>query len=661
MITFDELQTNHRMPFGRARTAASRATARTAEGEGPAELLPLALEEYIQATVFADQDEPAFAPFSRLLRLWDDHQELFDDGTRHSLFWQFKWVGNQLADYPQISRPQAEEFLDDMERRFRLEGLGMSAVASTRFYWLRDTGSDGAEEARLEWTSTPRDEMSDCAACTIGEQVEHLLDRGRYEEAVKLGLSQTGRCAEEPTRTHHLTALAALRAGDAQVAADQYRLALASLGEDTVLPGCRGAAFELLATGGLLSRALRDLRGRDMRYLEGRDLDPLCRLSFLTGLLAGLSASLDRGETPTGLERPGWATVAELHDWARTTACHLAEQFDRRNGNTWCSRRVDDALGTRPSGLTLDLGVPAGLGADDGDPSAPSPTSALPTGSEPDAPGAGAPQPEDPDVLFGRAESLAGSEDFPAASPIYFRAAGGFRARARLDAAGLTLAEAAQCAARAGDRDRAARLFDDAVPLLEAGGARDTILAQVLSAWTVVAADAEDGTAGRLLAACRRLMGRLDDRARDNAADVTADQSESDDRPESDDLAARRRSAAEFLHAFARGVLARAMSDAATDDEQSERAAEEFRQAAQECAAGGHIPDAAVAFWSAGRVERRRRDTTSAIYCLESAFEAWEIQHDLEQQAKVADDLLPILDDAGLAERSEALVRRLQG
>lgn len=661
MITFDELQTNHRMPFGRARTAASRATARTAESEGPAELLPLALEEYIQATVFADQDEPAFAPFSRLLRLWDDHQELFDDGTRHSLFWQFKWVGNQLADYPQVSRPQAEEFLDDMERRFRLEGLGMSAVASTRFYWLRDTGSGGAEEARLEWTSTPRDEMSDCAACTIGEQVEHLLDRRRYEEAVELGLSQTDRCAEEPTRTHHLTALAALRAGDAHVAADQYRLALASLGEDTILPGCRGAAFELLATGGLLGRALRELRGRDMRCLEGRDLDPLCQLSFLTGLLAGLSANLDRGETPTGLERPGWATVAELHGWTQTTASHLAEQFDRRNGNTWCSRQVDDALATRPSGLTLDLGVPAGLGVDDDDssapspPSAPSPSSAPSPGSEPAASGSGTPQLEGPDALFGRADSLAGGEDFPAACLIYSRAADGFRALARLDAAGLALADAAQCAARAGDQDRAARLFDDAVPLLEAGGARDTILAQVLSAWTVVAADAKDGGPSRVLAACRRLMGRLDDRARDDDTDLTADQAEADD------LAARRRSAGEFLHALARAVLARAMSGAATDDGQSERAAWEFRQAAQEFAAGGHIPDAAVAFWSAGRIQRRRRDTASAIYCLESAFEAWEIQHDLEQQAKVADDLLPILDDAGLAERSEALVRRLQG
>ena len=74
------------------------------------------------------------------LRLWDQSPELFDAADRRNLFWEFKWIAADLADFPQISPEQAEAFLADMQRRFELAGNGLSSVRVSRFLWAWWTG-----------------------------------------------------------------------------------------------------------------------------------------------------------------------------------------------------------------------------------------------------------------------------------------------------------------------------------------------------------------------------------------------------------------------------------------------------------------------------------------------------------------------------------------
>ncbi|QIM18308.1 hypothetical protein G7066_05960 [Leucobacter coleopterorum] len=256
-----ELNDIRRMPYGTARTSASEAITRRIETEGPKELLAEALLDLVEAYSFSDQGVKSFSAFARTLRLWDESPELFDEGDERNLFWEFKWVAGDLAEYPQISLAQAVAFLDDMERRFELAGHGVSSVRMSRFRWAWHTGHPDTDAFRLEWITGLRDEFEDCRACTIGQQVDYFTAAERYDEAVKLGLTQDSSCNIEPTRTWYGIALAALLSGDPDLALTMHKRALATDdGGPTEFASARGYGFETLARGGRLEQALRLLR-----------------------------------------------------------------------------------------------------------------------------------------------------------------------------------------------------------------------------------------------------------------------------------------------------------------------------------------------------------------------------------------------------------------
>lgn len=300
-----ELRTLRRLPYGVARTSATEALVRRLETDGPERQLPQALLDLVEAYTFANLGKQGFVAFARTLRLWDSRPELFDEADERNLFWEFKWIAGDLPDYPEITAEQADAFLADMTRRFAIAGKGGSSVRMSRFRWAWHTGSADMERARIDWITGDRDELEDCATCTVGQQTDYFTELGRYEEAVAIGKTSTGTCNLEPTRTMHALALAALRTGDAELATRSYRRAVAtySSAEGSDFAPAHGQAFELLAIGGALDRALQQLRTDTGRLLLEAST-PLFRLRFLLGVLSGLSANLDRSGLPTASALP---------------------------------------------------------------------------------------------------------------------------------------------------------------------------------------------------------------------------------------------------------------------------------------------------------------------------------------------------------------------
>lgn len=197
-----------RMPYGTARTAAAETLTREIEATGPASTLPEALLDLVEAYTFSSEGLRAFVTFARLLRLHDEHPESFTEGDTRNLYWEYKWVAADLPVFPEITVAQAQAFLDDMHRRFALAGLGTRSVSMSAFRWAWQAGLPHADRALEEWLATPRDEYEDCAACTVGHQVDFFTSTGRPEEALHRGLGQHGTCNLEPTRTLHALALA---------------------------------------------------------------------------------------------------------------------------------------------------------------------------------------------------------------------------------------------------------------------------------------------------------------------------------------------------------------------------------------------------------------------------------------------------------------------
>ena len=676
-----ELENIRRMPYGTARIAAAEAAARKVEAEGPKEKLAEALLDLVEAYTFAGQGAKSFVVFARLLRHWDEHPELFDASDEHNLFWEFKWVASDLPDYAQIGRAQAEAFLNDMQRRFELQGIGLSAVRASRFGWVWQSGSDGAEEARLAWVTTPRDDFDDCRACTIGQQTDFFLEQGRYAEALEMGLTQDSRCNLEPTKTHFATALAALNVGDAAQALRSHRLALA-----TIAPGnrdlaqSRGQGFELLARGGHLERALRELRV-DYRQLLTDPPSPLLHLRFLLGVLAGLSANLDSGELATGMPLPGEpvgdATVAELHAWVEARVREHAADFDARSGTDYYARLADRATSAVLAEAPLDFesgssgrGPGVNLGDESGESGEPrrsgepggiaEPTDAVSApgagsaagesdAGEPDAAAAAAdPEPDhaaDAESLLRWAEAALARKDYGGAARGYERAAAELESAGWIERAGLASAEGAQCASLDSDEERAHRLFAVAVPLLRSGGAGADTLAAVLAAWAPVAARMNDAAAQiRATAAALEALGEFDDEGL------------------TEELAERMRGEWLGQRATLRDTLARSVAASGTVPDAGldrQRAVSEALTAGEEFAQLGRIGDAAHAFWLAGRVQRELGESEAAVWSLESAFEGFTVAREREDRVIVAGELIELLRATGQTERADRVVEEL--
>lgn len=653
-----ELRTLRRLPYGVARTSATEALVRRLETDGPERQLPQALLDLVEAYTFANLGKQGFVAFARTLRLWDSRPELFDEADERNLFWEFKWIAGDLPDYPEITADQADAFLADMSHRFAVAGKGGSSVRMSRFRWAWHTGSAEMEQARIDWITGDRDELEDCATCTIGQQTDYFTELGRYEEAVAIGRTSTGTCNLEPTRTMHALALAALRAGDAELATRSYRRAVAtySSAEGSDFAPAHGQAFELLAIGGALDRALQQLRTDTGRLLLDAST-PLFRLRFLLGVLSGLSAHLDRSELPTGLSTPAAPTLGELHAWVRAETEALAAQFDRRNGTGYYADQVARALASRRTEHELllgRLGDPSPEAADEGsDAPSDAPTEAVGDGGNQGRPDAGdlpddsRPEPANADEAYARAETQAGMRAYLTASDDYALAATFAQAEGRLEFAGICWAEAAKAAELAGDASAAHERYAAALPRLEAAGAEDGLIAQVLVGWAPVAAQVADFT--ELVARLRAALARTEEHAPEPAL--------------TEELTESRRIEHLLTLATLRDTLARTLGAAGTatraDAPEHAEAVSTAQRAGEEFAQAGRISDAAHAFWLAGRLQRAAGDTTGAVWSLESAFEGFAVARLTNERAHAAGELIEVLRETGQSDRADAVIAEL--
>lgn len=598
-----------RMPYGTARTAAAESVARRVEAEGPRDLLPEALLDLIEAYTFAGEGPKSFTAFARTIRLWDESPELFDASDERNLFWEFKWVAGDLPDYPEISRPQAEAFLADMRHRFDVAGKGPSSVAMSDFRWAWHAGLPTMDAMRLTWLTTPRDEFDDCLACTIGQQVDYFTEVGRFAEAVELGRTQSTRCNLEPTRTLHALALALLEEEQLDESARTHRRAAATLDTtDSDFAPARGQGFELLARGGHFDRALRSLR-EDYSELLVKASSPLFRLRFLLSVLAGLSANLERADTPTALRNIDAPTVGELHAWVSREAEALARRFDERGSTDYYAHMLTRALAAQSTGLTLPLDVQL---------TAPEKAAATET--------SGTDAPASTQSAHARAEASSAAGDHASAAVDYAIAAAEAEDAGLLADAGLDWAEAARAAQLLGDDRTGHERYGLAVPRLVSGGIADEIIAHVLVTWAPSASRLGDGDA-----VLTHIERRLE---REPAASIRADLLD---------------------------TLARVISSAPTSAEgrDSVAAVSAAHGAGELYAQSGATAAAAHAFWVAGQVQRASGDSESAVWSFESAMEGFQIARDRANRAEAAGDLIEVLRSLGREAQADEIVASL--
>ncbi|MFJ9103187.1 hypothetical protein ACIRJM_32505 [Streptomyces sp. NPDC102405] len=354
---YQALQDNDERPYGRTRTVTAEELVDAAEQfEEPVPLIH-ALLELQEAYTYGSEPRKSPVVFARLLSLFDEQPDVFDERLRHLLFWRFKWVGHALRQLPEIPLASLRQWLTEMRDRYEKAGLGLQPYYGQAYQLAAHVGEDTALAYEL-WAGRARTRLSDCEACEICERALFHLAAGDDARALRTWepvLAGKESCQEEPARSLSYALLPLLRTGQADRARELHLVGHRGCRRNPAMSGEVGRHLEFCALTGNEARGL-ELLAENRNLFDEVD-SPLDQLDFLTGVEVLLQrvAHLGHGELPAaGYAGRTW-TVAGLNAEVRGRADDLAARFDARNGTTTHTDRRRARLDRAPLLDALEL------------------------------------------------------------------------------------------------------------------------------------------------------------------------------------------------------------------------------------------------------------------------------------------------------------------
>ncbi|MCD7438634.1 hypothetical protein K4B79_10390 [Streptomyces lincolnensis] len=354
---FQALQENDRRPYGRTRTVTAEELVDAAEQfEDPAVLVH-ALLELQEAYTYGSEPRKSPVVFARLLTVFDEQPDVFDERLRHQLFWRFKWVAHALRQLPEIPLTSLRQWLQEMRERYEKADLGLQPYYGQAYQLAAHVGEDTALAYEL-WAGRTRTRLSDCEACEICQRALFHLRAGVDERALRAFepvLAGKESCKEEPARSASYALLPLLRTGRADRARELHLTGYRACRRNPSMSEEVGRHLEFCALTGNEARGL-ELLAENRNLFEEVD-SPLDQYGFLTGVEVLLQRVelLGHGELPAaGYAGRTW-TVAELRAEVRGRADDLAARFDARNGTTTHTDRRRARLERAPLVESLEL------------------------------------------------------------------------------------------------------------------------------------------------------------------------------------------------------------------------------------------------------------------------------------------------------------------
>ncbi|MEU9286167.1 hypothetical protein AB0D57_15940 [Streptomyces sp. NPDC048275] len=354
---FQALQENDRRPYGRTRTVTAEELVDAAEQFAEPAPLVHALLELQEAYTYGSEPRKSPVVFARLLTLFDEQPDVFDERLRHMLFWRFKWVANALRALPEMPLASLQQWLKEMRDRYEKADLGLQPYYGQAYQLAAHVGEDTTLAYEL-WAGRTRTRLSDCEACEICERALYHLTAGDDERALSAWepvLAGKESCQEEPARSVSYALLPLLRTGRTDRARELHLAGYRGCRRNPSMSQEVGRHLEFCALTGNEARGL-ELLAENRNLFDEVD-SPLDLLGFLTGVEVLLQRVefLGHGELPAaGYAGRTW-TVAGLRAEVRGRADDLAARFDARNGTTAHTDRRRARLDRAPLLDTLDL------------------------------------------------------------------------------------------------------------------------------------------------------------------------------------------------------------------------------------------------------------------------------------------------------------------
>ncbi|MBO4254503.1 tetratricopeptide repeat protein [Streptomyces griseorubiginosus] len=354
---------NSERPEGPARNARAEQLLAEAEKLGIPLAVIEALGHQLKVYNYSSEKDKMFVPFARLLRMWDERPEDFDEYETHSLHWVFKWMSSGMLDQPHVPLASIEKWLGEMEHRYRLAGHSERAVRSAEFSVAAHVGDlPRAERAYTAWLAADRDSMADCHACELHGQGWWQAERGRDAEALLLWrpvLEGEFTCAHEPHTVLASSLVPLLRLGRADEARANHLRGFRLVRPMESMRGAYADHVEFCALTGNEARGLELLAERPAYFTDTGQ--PRSRLDFLSVVALLMDRLVEVGLADREVPGPAgrsW-TAGELATHARTEALALAARFDERNGTAHVGERARARMAQSPLVERLPLGVRA--------------------------------------------------------------------------------------------------------------------------------------------------------------------------------------------------------------------------------------------------------------------------------------------------------------
>jgi hypothetical protein len=354
---YQALYDNDQLPYGRPRTVRAEELVEAAEQFTEPVALVRALLELQSAYTYGSEPRKSPVVFARLLTLFDEQPDVFDERLRHQLFWRFKWVANALRQLPEMPLASIRQWLKEMRDRYESADLGLQPYYGQAYQLAAHVG-EGGDLAYELWAARTRTQYSDCEACEICERARYHLTAGDDERALDAWepvLAGQASCQEEPSRSISYALLPLLRTGRADRARELHLAGYRNCRRLPSMAGEVGRHLEFCALTGNEARGLELLA--ENRGLFDEVESPEDMLDFLVGVEALLQRVevLGHGDLPaTGYAGRTWS-VATLRAEVSGRAGELAGRFDTRNGTTAHTDRRQARLDRTPVMDALEL------------------------------------------------------------------------------------------------------------------------------------------------------------------------------------------------------------------------------------------------------------------------------------------------------------------
>lgn len=393
---YEALRANDERPHGRARTIAAEELVEAAEQfDEPVPLID-ALLELQEAYTYSSEPRKSPVVFARLLQLFDEQPDVFDERLRNQLYWRFKWVSGALRALPEVPLATLEQWLAEMRSRYEKAGIGLQPYYGQAYHLAAHVGGDpaGTAAAYELWAGRARGRFSDCEACETNGRARFHLRAGDDERALRMWepvLSGRQTCQEEPAHSISQALLPLLRTGRTERARELHLAGYRGCRRKASMAPDVGRHLEFCALTGNEARGLELLAENRTLFAEVEAPDDM--LDFLTGVevLLRRVEGLGRGGLPAaGFPGRTW-TVAALRAEAAGRADDLAARFDARNGTTAHADERRERLERAPLLDALELTLRT-RSLDDVDPAGGAPAAAVTTGRPQAVPPASLPE-----------------------------------------------------------------------------------------------------------------------------------------------------------------------------------------------------------------------------------------------------------------------------